>query len=1049
MTIPKISKERLQAAFEEFDRTLRASDEWRGWEDDKNHKYALIEKGQKYPVKKVISIATGVPVGSFSGGPEAINYVRDMDCVVEALRLPSESETRAALHDLLLDKYPSAVEPTEAYDALGKYFGLSRSLRSLPMPNGENHFENRVRQARRKLVAANLLDPSTRGAWFLPKRSEPKIWVEKTDVKGESHRALGEFAFGKRLWSPTRGDNGSDVYEAMRRVQEGDKVLHLVDGRHIVGVSTIAGHTELGAKCPEGSKWAGRPAYTVTLEDFHELRPPLEREEFLKNAATRPALSAVLEKYDKLFFNKDFDLNQGAYFTEAPDLLVEVLDKAYAEKTGTGLPIGSMRSSNITILGERLDAAKKIFEWVYGPGAFEASRYFEEERSYKDELSREWRGVSTKSNFDAALASANPEKFASDLVAPLLDTKKSNFLPWRYSDPLKHVRDRETAIVFLQAARDLLFPEGTSDTDIDAFNGTLKPIYEVSLNETAVKPASHVIPSLMLWLQDPAKHFLVRPEIYNRLADCLTGSGPEGQGQIMTTAYYSQAVRFAQKLLTNLKDLGARDLIDVQGFAWGVFRHSAVWFGGKSYGGTVDMLPEFQRRAVYAIGFGEAGERGSVLENADQLSKAEREERRAKIEGSDASSAEKKAFTAFLDLAAAPGSLIFAKSTWYDRKVGASLVRISAVGVTENGYRHDPQVGHMLPTSWRSNPDAIFESAAHFPKINNTLSRLSLRETLDLMSKQLVETIAEEPVIDSPDETLSQVTAPIELQPRYTEQDFLRETGFTAEQLGKLQRQLRRKQQIVLQGPPGTGKTFVAERLARLLVSETQGNWSVVQFHPSYSYEDFMIGIRPKVINDTLAFDLEKGRFLEFCKDAAAAPTANPFILIIDEINRADLSRVFGELMYLLEYRDKDIPLASGTPFHIPENVFLIGTMNTADRSIALVDHALRRRFTFMHLGPDYDVLTKHLAAHNLSPSPLIEVLKSVNAAIADRNYQIGISFFMKDGAALPRALQDVWEGEIEPYLDEYFFDQPTKVDPFRWTQLAASFATMGVPSAT
>lgn len=1048
MAIPKVSKEQFQAALEEFDRTFRGSEEWRGWEQDKNHKYAVVENGRKYPVKKVISIATGAPVDTFSGGPEATKYVRDLGFFIEALRLPPESEVRAGLHDLLLERDPDAVEPTEAYDVLAKYFGLSRTIRSLNLPNGENHFENRVRQARRKLVAAELLDPSTRGAWFLLKRDQPKVWVEKTDVKGELHRASGEFAFGKRLWSPTRGDNGADVYADMRRVQPGDRVLHLVDGRHIVGVSTIADRTKLGAICPEGSKWAGRPAYTVELSDYKQLSPPLERDEFLKNAATRPSLAAVLAKYDKLFFNKDFDLNQGAYFTEAPDLLVDVLDKAYVSKTSAGLPLGDATASNPSILDERLNAATNIFRWIYGDEAFESSRYLSEERAYKEELSREWRALSSEDSFASALASENPERFATNLVAPLLDSKRSNFLPWRYNDALKALSDRGNATIFLQAARDLLFPGNGKAPDVDAFNAAMLPIYSSTLNETAVKPASHVIPSLMLWLQDPTKQFLVRPEIYNRLADCLSGSPPEGQGNIMTTEYYLQAVALARRLYAKLQDLGARDLIDVQGFAWGVFQYSGVWFGGKSYGGHTDMLPEFQRRGVFAIGFHDARERGSVLDNADQLSKAERDERKAAIEASDAASAEKKAFSAFLDLASAPGSLIFAKSTWYDRKLGASLVRISAVGVTENGYRYDPQVGHMLPTSWRSNPDVIFESAAHFPKINSTLSRLPLREALDILSNPILGREQAEPETESDEEIASEVALPIEIQPKYTEQDFLRETGFTAEQLGKLQRQLRRKQQIVLQGPPGTGKTFVAERLARLLVSETQGKWAVVQFHPSYSYEDFMLGIRPKLIDNALAFDLEKGRFLDFCKDAAGAPTSNPFLLIIDEINRADLSRVFGELMYLLEYRDKDIPLASGTPFHIPENVYLVGTMNTADRSIALVDHALRRRFTFMHLGPEYEVLKKHLASHNVDAGPLVEVLKALNSAIDDKNYEVGISFFMKDGAGLPGVLQDIWEGEIEPYLEEYFFDQPAKVEPFRWSKLATTHFSSLVKSS-
>ena len=160
--------------------------------------------------------------------------------------------------------------------------------------------------------------------------------------------------------------------------------------------------------------------------------------------------------------------------------------------------------------------------------------------------------------------------------------------------------------------------------------------------------------------------------------------------------------------------------------------------------------------------------------------------------------------------------------------------------------------------------------------------------------------------------------------------------------------------------------------------------------------------------------------------------------MIIDEINRANLPRVLGELLYLLEYRDRSIPLGgSDEEFAIPPNVYIIGTMNTADRSIALVDHALRRRFTFVTLAPDYGVLGEFLDRQGLQAAPLISVLKGVNDAIDDPHYQVGISFFMKDGGDLPKTIKDVWMGEIEPYLEEYFYDSPAKVDPFRWAKVA------------
>jgi hypothetical protein len=273
------------------------------------------------------------------------------------------------------------------------------------------------------------------------------------------------------------------------------------------------------------------------------------------------------------------------------------------------------------------------------------------------------------------------------------------------------------------------------------------------------------------------------------------------------------------------------------------------------------------------------------------------------------------------------------------------------------------------------------------------------------------------------------------VQKKYSLDDFVNDTGFLEKQIKQWHRILLRKKHIVFQGPPGTGKTFVAQRLARYLVSGTPELIETVQFHPAYAYEDFVQGIRPEVTDGKLSYALMPGRFKEFC-DRSANENA-PCVMLIDEINRANLARVFGELMYLLEYRDQAIPLsAGGKPFKIPENVYIIGTMNTADRSIALVDHALRRRFSFIRLKPDYEVLKAHLESKGFSGEGLIRVLKEINQAIDDPNYEVGISFFMREDNKLKEHLPDIWVGEIEPYLEEFFYDQPRKVSPFRWTTL-------------
>jgi 5-methylcytosine-specific restriction protein B len=196
--------------------------------------------------------------------------------------------------------------------------------------------------------------------------------------------------------------------------------------------------------------------------------------------------------------------------------------------------------------------------------------------------------------------------------------------------------------------------------------------------------------------------------------------------------------------------------------------------------------------------------------------------------------------------------------------------------------------------------------------------------------------------------------------------------------------------------------------------------------------------MRPRAREDGgLDYPMVPGRFQQFCLSARDHEGLS--VLIIDEINRANLARVFGELIYLLEYRDEKIALAGGAqPFSIPDSVRIIGTMNTADRSIALVDHALRRRFAFLELRPHYQVLRKFHADHNdgFDPGGLIDVLQDLNRRIDDPDYEIGISFFLR--LDLAEHLPDIWQMEIEPYLDEYFFDQHGTVEEFRWEKIAS-----------
>jgi hypothetical protein len=337
-------------------------------------------------------------------------------------------------------------------------------------------------------------------------------------------------------------------------------------------------------------------------------------------------------------------------------------------------------------------------------------------------------------------------------------------------------------------------------------------------------------------------------------------------------------------------------------------------------------------------------------------------------------------------------------------------------------FVRDIRHGHRLPVRW----DDLTLRQINEPGWRRTLVPLS-REKFETLCKIPSTTIMSDVI--SPESTVHKANYPLA--------QLVEDTGLDEAELARWLRAIERKGQAILYGPPGTGKTFIAEKLARHLTGGGDGFWELVQFHPAYAYEDFVQGIRPHSDAAGLSYPLLPGRFLEFC--AQAQTRQDRCVLIIDEINRANLSRVFGELMYLLEYRDRAIPLAGGGLFQIPANVRLLGTMNTADRSIALVDHALRRRFAFIALYPNYELLRGYHQRH-LTGFPienLIAVLKNLNQAIGDRHYEVGVTFFLHP--QLTEEIEDIWRMEIEPYLEEYFFDQADQVARFRWESVKSS----------
>ena len=252
------------------------------------------------------------------------------------------------------------------------------------------------------------------------------------------------------------------------------------------------------------------------------------------------------------------------------------------------------------------------------------------------------------------------------------------------------------------------------------------------------------------------------------------------------------------------------------------------------------------------------------------------------------------------------------------------------------------------------------------------------------------------------------------------------------------------KGQVIIQGPPGTGKTYVARKLAKRLAG-SKNRVKFVQFHPSYAYEDFVRGFRPKTTeNGQAMFELQDGPLLQAAQEARKVPDAKHF-LIIDEINRGNLAKVFGELYFLLEYRNEEVSLQyqrkEGETFSLPENLYIIGTMNTADRSIALVDLALRRRFYFIEFHPDDEpvksVLRKWLGEES-ELEWVADVVDEANELLKDdRHAAIGPSYFMKSNLReedVPR----IWKHSVLPYIEERLFGDDNRIEEFELSKLKA-----------
>lgn len=438
---------------------------------------------------------------------------------------------------------------------------------------------------------------------------------------------------------------------------------------------------------------------------------------------------------------------------------------------------------------------------------------------------------------------------------------------------------------------------------------------------------------------------------------------------------------------------------------------STVHYWIYSPGEGASMWDEFYNAGIMAIGWGEIGDLKNFKTKGDIKIKM------------------KETFGSNLSYTHA------AHATWQfanEMKIGDVIFvkngtqQLVGRGVVTSDYEFDPnrkdEYGNIRKVNWTNKGQWQHPGKAVMKTLTDITTYTEYVEKLNALFE---------------DETADDVEETAKNYPVYTEDDFLDEVFMSDDEYSQLVGILRNKKNIILQGAPGVGKTFAAKRLAYSMMGVKDiDRVMMVQFHQSYSYEDFIMGFRPT----ETGFELKKGAFYNFCKKAEI-DSDNDYFFIIDEINRGNLSKIFGELFMLIENDKRGLPLQllySDEKFAVPGNVYIIGMMNTADRSLAMLDYALRRRFAFFELRPGFETdgfREYRTTLDNEKFNKLINCVESLNNAIsADESlgdgFCIGHSYFCNLDAETidDRCLSGIVEYELIPLLKEYWFDEPVKV---------------------
>ena len=573
--------------------------------------------------------------------------------------------------------------------------------------------------------------------------------------------------------------------------------------------------------------------------------------------------------------------------------------------------------------------------------------------------------------------------------------------------------------------------------------GTLLSVFD-ALERNGLQPAWDTL-SVMLWGLRPADYFPIKISYYRELAEKLGYALPAGRPDAHKL---HQVLKFGQTFWKLAEPKRPADWVDVQSFLWGVCQNYAnqastispapraqnVWI--ISPGRQAALWQDFLREGVIGIGWDFLGDLKDYAGQSEIENAIKTHEETDQRPTNNA-----RACWEFANVIK-EGDIIMAKE-------GRS--KIVGVGRIKSGYIYEParaeyhhlrKVDWLRHGSWNSEGKLVLKTLTNLTPYPDYVRQLLALMGMDALATELFGEAAGTPLPVAPAIEESPMLLPVQ---KFNEAEALAQLYMPERDFQHILEQLRRKKNVILQGPPGVGKTFVAQTLGYALLGERDASRvQMVQFHQSYGYEEFIQGLRP---TSTGSYILRDGAFYTFCERARLDDRDH--IFIIDEINRGNLSKILGELMMLIEHDKRHeryaLPLAYSDPgrpgFYVPPNVYILGLMNTADRSLAMVDYALRRRFAFVALKPEFSSpkFKDHLTTRGMDvglADRLIAGLNDLNETIRkDRldlgeGFCIGHSYFCTDGPALDRNWIDaILDYEIKPLLLEYWMEGPDKAE--------------------